>query len=63
LRFFFEFTLERPEAMKRTHPVYVDRKLPVVLSLEEVARMLDNALGLKYQAALSLAYGTGLRAG
>ena len=63
LRFFFEFTLERPEAMKRTRPVYVERKLPVVLSMEEVARMLDNAPGPKYQAALSLAYGTGLRAG
>ncbi len=38
------------------------RKLPVVLSPDEVARLLDAATTLKYKAALSVAYGTGLRA-
>lgn len=38
------------------------RKLPVVLSPEEVARLLNAAPGLKYKAALSVAYGAGLRA-
>ena len=37
-------------------------RLPVVLSPEEVARLLDAAPGLKYKAALSVAYGAGLRA-
>ena len=39
------------------------RKLPVVLSPEEVARLLKAAPGpgLKYKAALSAAYGAGLR--
>jgi integrase/recombinase XerD len=36
-------------------------RLPVVLSPEEVARLLDAAPGLKYKAALSVAYGAGLR--
>jgi len=34
----------------------------MVLSVEEVARLLDAAPGLKYKAALSAAYGAGLRA-
>jgi len=35
----------------------------VVLSPEEVARLIEAAGNIKYQTALSLAYGTGLRAG
>jgi integrase/recombinase XerD len=37
------------------------RKAPVVLSQEEVARLLEATPGLKYKAALSVAYGAGLR--
>ena len=37
------------------------RKMPVVLSPEEVARFLEAAPGIKYKAALSVAYGAGLR--
>ena len=37
------------------------RKIPVVLSPEEVARFLEAAPGPKYKAALSAAYGAGLR--
>jgi integrase len=36
-------------------------KVPVVLSPEEVARLLEAAPGPKYKAALSAAYGAGLR--
>lgn len=62
LRFFFEITLEQPDAMKRMSSVQVERKLPTVLSIEEVTRVLKAAPGTKYQAALSVAYGAGLRA-
>ena len=41
--------------------IHEPRKLPVVLSPEEV-RLLDAAPGLEYKAALSVAYGAGLRA-
>jgi len=62
LKFFFEITLDRPEAMKKMRHVYEPRKLPEILSCEEVTRLLQGAGSLKYQAALGVAYGAGLRA-
>jgi integrase/recombinase XerD len=62
LRFFFRTTLKRHDILEHTHFIREPRKLPVVLSPEEVARLLDAAPGLKYKAALSVAYGAGLRA-
>jgi site-specific recombinase XerD len=62
LRFFFGVTLERPEALAKMSTVREPRKLPVVLSCEEVARLIAAAGKPKYQAILSVAYGAGLRA-
>jgi site-specific recombinase XerD len=62
LRFFFEETLNRHDALTRMSRVYEPRKLPVILSIEEVTRLIEAAGGLKYKAALSIAYGAGLRA-
>ncbi len=62
LRFFFEVTLERADLMARMSTVRVPRTLPVVLSRDEAARLIAAAGHLKYQAALSVAYGAGLRA-
>jgi len=62
LRFFFGVTLDHAEVMARMSSVREPRKLPVVLSREEVARLIDAAGKPKYQAVLSVAYGAGLRA-
>jgi integrase/recombinase XerD len=62
LRFFFKVTLGRADLVERATFVREPRRLPVVLSPEEVARLLDAAPGLKHKAALSVAYGAGLRA-
>ena len=62
LRFFFTVTLGRSDAQAGMTTVREPRKLPVILSPQEVTRLLDAAPGLKYRAALSLAYGAGLRA-
>ena len=62
LRFFFEVTLDRREALKKMSPVRVPQKLPTVLTADEVARLLSAAPNLKAKAALSVAYGAGLRA-
>ena len=61
LRFFFTVTLERPDLVRPLRLVTEPRRTPVVLSPEEVARLLEAAPGLKYKAALSVAYGAGLR--
>src|SRR5256884_2741264 len=62
LRFFFRVTLKRHDIVEHTMFIREPRKLPVVLSPEEVGRLLNAAPGLKYKAALSVAYGAGLRA-
>ncbi len=62
LKFFFEVTLDRPEAMKKMHHVYQPRRLPEILSIEEIARLFRATDSLKYQAAFGVAYGAGLRA-
>ena len=62
LKFFFGTTLDHPEVTRKLRHVYEPRKIPLVLSLEEVTRLLQSAGSLKYQAALGVAYGAGLRA-
>ena len=61
LKFFFDVTVGRADAMAKMSPVHVPRRLPVVLSRAECARLIACAGNPKYQAALSLAYGAGLR--
>lgn len=62
LRFFFEVTLDDPKVMKKMSAIYQPRKIPVVLSQQEIKQLLDATASLKYKAALSVAYGAGLRA-
>jgi site-specific recombinase XerD len=61
LKFFFDVTLDRGQVMAKMQPVHLPRKLPVILSREEVGRLIAAAGNLKHQTALALAYGTGLR--
>ena len=63
LRFFFANTLDRPDLARKLVRVSHPRNLPVVLSRGEVARLLNATTSLKHQAALSVAYGAGLRVG
>ena len=62
LRFFFKVTLDRPETTRHLVFVHEPRKLPRVLAPEEILRLLEAAPNPKYKAALSVAYGAGLRA-
>src|SRR5260370_30265376 len=62
LRFFFRVTLKRRDLAEEVVSAREPRRLPVVLSPEEVGRLLASTTNIKHKAALSLAYATGLRA-
>jgi integrase len=57
LRFFFTVTLDRPDLSRRFVLVRYPRRLPTVLSVEEVGRLLEMAPGQKNRAPLGTAYG------
>ena len=64
LRLFFSITCGREEMKRYMQFHRQPRTLPVVLSIEEVAKLLASVPGpgLKYRAALGISYGAGLRA-
>ncbi|WP_316862148.1 tyrosine-type recombinase/integrase [uncultured Cohaesibacter sp.] len=64
LSFFFSTTCPCPEMKRHMRYQRMAKKIPVVLSVEEVVAILEAAPGpgLKYRAAFSVAYGGGLRA-
>src|SRR6201997_1966230 len=62
LRFFFKVPLKRHDLADELISTREPRRLPVVLSSEEVGRLLAAATNIKHRAILSLAYATGLRA-
>jgi integrase/recombinase XerD len=53
LRFFFTVTLDRPDMGRHLTYVHEPRRVPIVMSPEEVARFLEAAPGPRYKAALS----------
>ena len=61
LRFFFTVTLDRPDLARRLTVVPYPRRIPTVLSVEEVRLLLQAASAPKYKAAFATAYGAGLR--
>jgi integrase len=60
LRFFFRVTLKRHDLAEELVSTREPRRLPVVLSPEEAARLLTST-NIKHKVVLSLAYATGLR--
>ena len=54
MRVFFAIMFDRQEQMARMLPVDVTQTLPVVLSPEDVSRLVGNAGNLKHQTFLSV---------
>jgi site-specific recombinase XerD len=61
LRFFYGVTLGQAEIPERIAYAREPRRLPVVLSANEVVRFLEAVPSLKARAALTTAYAAGLR--
>ncbi len=61
LRFLWSEVLKRPEIMVALPSPKVPRRLPVILSRVEVARILEAAGNLRNRAALMATYAAGLR--
>jgi site-specific recombinase XerD len=61
LRFFFGVTMGRSDLPERIAYARQSRRLPVILSAEEVVRFLEAVWGLRNRTALTVAYAAGLR--
>jgi site-specific recombinase XerD len=63
LRFLFRVTLRRLDLAAEIYHIREPEKIPLVMSLDEMKRLLAVASNLKVRVLLSLGYGCGLRAG
>ncbi len=63
VRFLFRVTLRRHDLAAEIYHLKEPQKVPVVMSQDEIRRLLAMAANIKVRAMLSLAYGCGLRAG
>jgi site-specific recombinase XerD len=61
VRFFFIEVLKRPFVLEGLRYQRPERRLPVVMSEEEVKRLLEGARSLRDRALLETAYATGMR--
>ena len=62
LRFLFRVTLRRLDLAEEVYHIREPQKLPLVMSIDEMKRLLAVASSLKTRVLLSLGYGCGLRA-
>jgi integrase len=61
LRFFFVKTLKRPYLLDDTPYPKAPRRLPQILSVDEVARVINAAASLSHRTMLMVLYSTGMR--
>src|SRR5688572_16287401 len=61
LRFLYIHTLRRPHMLEHIPIPKTPVKLPKILSLEEITRLIDGASNLMHRAILMTAYSTGMR--
>ena len=62
LRFLFRVTLRRLDLAEEVYHIREPEKLPLVMSIDEIKRLLAVASSLKARVMFCLGYGCGLRA-
>jgi|SRR3990172_359891 len=63
IKCFYKYTLRQPNKFKYIEYAKRNRKLPIVLSIEEMQRIIFTASNLKHKTILCLMYSTGMRVG
>ena len=61
MRFYYEIVLGMPNRLYRIERPRVKKKLPIVLSKEDVLKMIESTSNLKHRCIISLLYSAGLR--
>lgn len=61
IKCFFTYTLKQPNKFKYIEYCKRDRKLPIVLSTDEIQKLFDACTNIKHKAILALLYSAGLR--
>ena len=61
IKLFYHFTIKQPMKFKYIEYPKSDKKLPIVLSQQEVQRMFDACINTKHKVILALLYSCGLR--
>lgn len=61
LKLFYHLTIKQPMKFKYIEYPKADKKLPIVLSVEEIQKMFSVCDNLKHKVILSLLYSAGLR--
>ena len=63
MRYFYRYVLHHGEVVEDIRGPRAEKKLPIVLSVEEVSRFFKATVSLKHRTILMLAYDAGLRIG
>ena len=63
LKLFYRLTIKQPMKLKYIEYPRSEKKLPIVLSSDEIQNMFNVCQNLKHKVILALLYGTGMRVG
>lgn len=63
IKCFYKYVCRQPNKFRYIEYCKRSRRLPIVLSVDEMRRLIDEAINLKHKAILCLMYSTGMRVG